>query len=120
MNRHVLKWTNTVVQFKDSNIAFKPLWLDIETHESFLAYAEANYNFTSRDDSKDVTLIFWENIEPEVENLCKNLGWNCSPAALITEENISVVIIYDHEDFHLDTFVRANDRLIIVTKSMKV
>ena len=118
MNRHCLKWTNKVVQSKDSNIAFKPLWLDIETHDSFLAYAEANFN--SRDYSKDVTLIFWENIEPEVENLCKNFGWNCSPAALITEEIISVVIIYDHEDFHLDTFVRARDKLIIVTKSMKM
>ena len=115
MNRHILKWTNTVVQSRDSNIDFKPLWLDIET---FLAYVEAN--FTSQDDSKDVTLIFWENIEPAVEKFCKNLGWNCSPAALITEEIISVVIIYDHDDFHFDTFVRAKDRLIIVTKSTKM
>ena len=113
MNRHTLVWTKKEVHFRDSYVGLTPLWIDIEKTESFIGYAK-----TYLSSFFDVTLVsLWDDLEPSLVKLCKDLCWKHGPAAFIKEEQISILIIYDHEDFHLDTFVKARDHVIIVTKS---
>ena len=113
LNRHMGQTCFTFPTKKSFSVSV-PLWIHVETQEAFVEYAKSNYS-----QLQDVMLIY-ESYESKrgstrISKLCADLNWRYCNWDDITGSESSVVIIFDHKDFHYESFTRAKHKLIVVT-----
>ena len=109
----------TLKSFEHSLDSFEgdvPMWIDVESVEDFIYFAEETYHSV---DSKSVMVIFDPNddqfaLQPLLK-YCLDKNWQCHPYSSIIGSEASTVFIYNLKQFHFESFTRATNELIIIT-----
>ena len=91
-----------------------PLWIELDSPESFFEYFESNFP----GDCEDV-MLSWDGPQPynlnEIEDFCRYKKWRCTEVVNIIGSEASCIILYDLYWFHYEYLTRAKTKLIIVT-----
>ena len=102
--------TTPNIQSKESFAGPLPKWIEAQCTNDFIAYATSTMSTI-----KDVMLIYKEEPDSEIKELCSKMDWKCVCADEINGSESSVVIIWDYEEIFYELLTRAKHQLVIVT-----
>ena len=94
---------------QDSFPGPNPQWAEVKDAKAFVKYAEENLS-----EFKGEAMVIRDKREelPEISSLCSKLEWKyCDLIEVIGSES-SLVIIYDFDYFHFESFTRAKMKVI--------